>query len=62
MSSHKISTHRHGAKGFSEQMANELNRKQAIKVQHKMAAKKIHTSKPKQGYTPQRSSVDTSTL
>lgn len=62
MSTHKISTHRHGAKGFSEQMANELNRKQAIKVQHKMASKKIHTSKPKQGYSPMRSGVDIRTL
>lgn len=62
MSTHKISTHRHSARGFSEQLANEINRHQAAKVQHKMAAKKIHTSKPKQGYSPMRSGVDTKTL
>lgn len=62
MSTHKISTHRRGAKGFSEQMANEINRHQAVKVAHKIASKKIHTSKPKQGYSPMRSGVDIKTL
>ena len=62
MSTHKITTHRHSGKGFSEQMANELNRHQAAKTMRKMGSKKMHSPKPKQGYTPQRSSVDTSTL
>lgn len=60
--SHKISTHRPSAKGFSEQMANELNRQQAAKTLRKMGAKKMHPPRTKQGYTPQRSGVDTSTL
>lgn len=57
----KIS-HKKGEKGFSEQMANEINRHQAVKTQRKMGSRKIHTSKPKQGYTPNRSGVDISTL
>ena len=62
MTEKKISTHKHGGKGFSEQMANELNKHQAAKVLKKMHATKMHSSKPKQGYTPQRSGVDISTL
>lgn len=62
MSDKHIPTHKKGQKGFSEQMANQINRQQAVKVQHKIASRKMHPSKPKQGYTPQRSGVDTSTL
>lgn len=54
--------HRKGEKGFSEQMANEINRHQASKAMRKMGSRKIHSPKPKQGYTPNRSGVDTSTL
>lgn len=54
--------HRRGEKGMSEQMANEINRHQAAKAMRKMGSRKIHSSKPKQGYTPQRSGVDNSTL
>lgn len=57
-----ISTHKKGEKGFSEQMAHEINKHQASKALSKMGARKMHQSKPKQGYTPQRSGVDTSTL
>lgn len=60
--SHKITAHGRSAKGFSEQMANAINAKQAAKTLRKMGATKIRASKPKQGYTPQRSGVDTSTL
>ena len=55
-------SHKKGQKGFSEAMANELNRHQAAKVQRKMTSTKIHKSKPKQGYTPSRPSLDNNTL
>lgn len=54
--------HSRGQKGFSEQMANEINRQQATKVHRKIVANKFHPPKSKQGYTPNRSGVDTSTL
>lgn len=60
--SHKITTHRPSARGFSEQLANEINRRQAAKTLQKMGAKKMHPSKPKQGYSPMRSGVDIKTL
>lgn len=53
-----ITTHRKSHKGMSEQMANEINRHQAEKVQRKIGSRKMHPSKPKQGYTPNRSGVD----
>lgn len=62
MTEKKISTHKHGEKGFSDQMANEINKHQATKALRKMHSTKMHPSKPKQGYTPNRPSVDISTL
>ena len=53
-----ITMHRKSHKGMSEEMANEINRHQAAKVQRKMSTRKIHSSKPKQGYTPSRPGVD----
>jgi len=58
MSTHKITMHRRGQQGMSEAMANELNRQSATKVMRKMGTKKIHSSKPKQGYTQNRPGVD----
>lgn len=55
-------THRLGQKGFSSQMADEINRQQATKSHRKEVAKKFHAPKPKQGYTPSRPSIDTNTL
>jgi len=54
--------HRRDTKGMSEAMANELNRQQAAKVQRKMSSTHIRSPKVKQGYTPNRSGLDTSTL
>lgn len=62
MSEKRTTLHKRGHQGMSEQMANEINRQQASKAMRKMGSRKIHTSKPKQGYTPQRSGVDISTL
>jgi len=58
MSTHKITGHRRGSQGMSESMANELNRQSAAKVMRKMGGKKIHSSKPKQGYDQHRPGVD----
>lgn len=45
-------------KGFSAELANQINKHQATKVQHKMNSRHIKTSKPKQGYTQHRPGVD----
>lgn len=58
MSTHKATGHKRGSQGMSESMASELNRQQAAKVIHKMGGKKMHSSKPKQGYTQHRPGVD----
>lgn len=44
--------------GFSAELANSLNRQQATKVQHKMAAKQVRTPKKGQGFTQHRPGVD----
>jgi hypothetical protein len=62
MEQRHISSHRKSPKGFTEQLANEINRKQSEKVLRKMHATKMHAPKQKQGYTPNRSGVDTNTL
>ena len=62
MTEKHVPLHKKGAKGFSDAMANAINAKQAHRVQKKMNTTKMHPPRAKQGYTPQRSSVDISTL
>lgn len=62
MTQRRVTMHRRDTKGMSEAMANELNRQQAAKVQRKMSSTHIRSPKVKQGYTPNRSGLDTSTL
>jgi hypothetical protein len=46
------------SQGFSDQLANQINRQQAIKYHRKMGAKKMHPPKVGQGYTQHRPGVD----
>jgi len=62
MTQRRVTMHRRDTKGMSEAMANELNRQQAVKVQRKMGATHIRSPKVKQGYSPNRSALDPSTL
>jgi hypothetical protein len=46
------------SKGFSTELANQLNKAQATKVQRKIAAPKVKHGKVGQGYTQHRTGVD----
>lgn len=58
MSEKKVTLHRRSQQGMSEQMANEINRKQAINTMRKMGARKMHPPKKGQGFTQHRPGVD----
>lgn len=46
------------SKGFSSELANQLNKQQASKVHHKISSRQVKHGKVGQGYTQHRPGVD----